>query len=356
MSEFEVEIGGIGPESAKTFYQTKHKYEILHDVLTQFGVKQQAKEKIVTRCKRWVGGINVVQLKNLLGRLDSGVKVNEISKVVEKYSIALEVENPGGGDLRWKILMEDVECFRPGALDYLDELEREIIRWIRDEIYEERRQERESKKLIELEKIVRVGKQKEKLKALKKLEELKYARELKEREKSARELKEREKKWAEREQRKWARKLKERKEKWAKKRARELKEREKKWAEREQRKQEWRMRKREPNVLGTVGPSAQKWHMSGVMIGYYPQEFYDIRPYIIARDEGLCPICDQLIVSPAVHHIDQNRFNNSPYNLITVCNFCHPHRGMHETLYRSRDAHLMVYLMVLAQRRQDGTF
>lgn len=92
---------------------------------------------------------------------------------------------------------------------------------------------------------------------------------------------------------------------------------------------------------------------NGILSGY-PMEFEGIRPGMIARDEGLCPICNQPIENPVVHHIDQDRFNNSPYNLITVCGTsCHHSRGMHDTANRSKDPHLMVHLQVLAQRRQD---
>ena len=90
----------------------------------------------------------------------------------------------------------------------------------------------------------------------------------------------------------------------------------------------------------------------GIMSSY-PMEFEGIRPRIIARDEGLCPICCQPIEKHVVHHIDQDPFNNSPYNLITVCGNCHHSRGMHDTVNRSKDPHLMVYLQVLAQCRQD---
>ena len=85
-----------------------------------------------------------------------------------------------------------------------------------------------------------------------------------------------------------------------------------------------------------------------------PMEFEGIKPGIIARDEALCPICNQPIENPVVHHIDQDRFNSSPFNLITVCGTsCHHSRGMHDTPNRGKDPHLMVYLQVLAQRRQD---
>jgi hypothetical protein len=171
-------------------------------------------------------------------------------------------------------------------------MEPEIIHRIRNEIYEEIRQKREIKKKN----------------ALKRMEKI-----------------EREKEWRRQERRKW---------------------------EQEQRGQE-REKKR---VFDIIGPSTFECRMPGLMSGY-PPEFYDIRPYIVSRDAGICPICDRLIDRPVVHHIDQDRFNNSPYNLIAVCSTaCHHAKGMHSTCTDNMDAHLMVYLQVLAQCRQEGIF
>ena len=71
------------------FRRTKPVEEILRGVLTQFGVKKRAKEIMVERCRR-ASGMDAIQLENLLGRLNSGVKANEIPIVVEEFDIALE--------------------------------------------------------------------------------------------------------------------------------------------------------------------------------------------------------------------------------------------------------------------------
>lgn len=80
---------GEGEEKEGAFRRRKPEHDILRGVLTQFGVKRRAKTIMVARCER-AGGMDAVQLENLLGRLNSGVKANEIPIVVEEYDIALE--------------------------------------------------------------------------------------------------------------------------------------------------------------------------------------------------------------------------------------------------------------------------
>jgi hypothetical protein len=72
----------------EVFRRTQPVEEILRGVLTQFGVKKRAKQIMVERCRR-ASGMDAVQLENLLGRLNSGVKANEIPIVVEEFDIAL---------------------------------------------------------------------------------------------------------------------------------------------------------------------------------------------------------------------------------------------------------------------------
>ena len=55
----------------------------------------------------------------------------------------------------------------------------------------------------------------------------------------------------------------------------------------------------------------------------YPQEFYDIRDFVINRDYGQCQICGREPKSPHVHHRDGNVNHNDQNNLLTLCSNCH---------------------------------
>jgi 5-methylcytosine-specific restriction endonuclease McrA len=60
----------------------------------------------------------------------------------------------------------------------------------------------------------------------------------------------------------------------------------------------------------------------------YPREFFDIQRKIIIRDEYKCKLCGQIIFTQtkrlfiSVHHIDYNKLNNKPDNLVALCNIC----------------------------------
>lgn len=60
----------------------------------------------------------------------------------------------------------------------------------------------------------------------------------------------------------------------------------------------------------------------------YPKVFYKNRRIAIIRDEGKCQCCGcsedgQITNKLIVHHLDTDTKNNSPSNLITLCNQCH---------------------------------
>ena len=59
----------------------------------------------------------------------------------------------------------------------------------------------------------------------------------------------------------------------------------------------------------------------------YPPEFRKIRNKILRRDLFTCQEChrhqEELKNTLAIHHIDFNKKNNNPKNLITLCNNCH---------------------------------
>lgn len=57
----------------------------------------------------------------------------------------------------------------------------------------------------------------------------------------------------------------------------------------------------------------------------YPQEFFSIRKLILERDEYKCqdPNCEHLSDILDCHHIDYDKKNNNPANLIILCKKCH---------------------------------
>ncbi len=60
----------------------------------------------------------------------------------------------------------------------------------------------------------------------------------------------------------------------------------------------------------------------------YGQEFTpELRRRIRQRDNYTCQYCyktqEQLIEELSIHHIDFNKNNNSPFNLISLCRICH---------------------------------
>ena len=48
-----------------------------------------------------------------------------------------------------------------------------------------------------------------------------------------------------------------------------------------------------------------------------------IRSLILCRDGFRCYLCAFQSLSNHIHHIDDNKRNNEPYNLITLCPSCH---------------------------------
>ncbi len=62
----------------------------------------------------------------------------------------------------------------------------------------------------------------------------------------------------------------------------------------------------------------------------YPPEFKKLRNQIKKRDKYVCQVCGDCIpkfisqrIRLVIHHVDYNKKNNNPLNLITLCNFCH---------------------------------
>ena len=67
------------------------------------------------------------------------------------------------------------------------------------------------------------------------------------------------------------------------------------------------------------GEHAYQW--TGGQTEPYRYEFFQIRPQIIERDSGTCQLCGE--PAKTVHHIDYDKHNNDPSNLILLCRSCH---------------------------------
>lgn len=74
------------------------------------------------------------------------------------------------------------------------------------------------------------------------------------------------------------------------------------------------------------GENNPNWKGGYIDNGYgYPLEFIDIRDSIKERDSCTCqnPLCKGKSERIEVHHIDEDKHNNDPSNLICLCRSCH---------------------------------
>ena len=77
-------------------------------------------------------------------------------------------------------------------------------------------------------------------------------------------------------------------------------------------------------MYGKSGILSPNWQ-NGKSFEIYPQEFKQIRKQILERDNHICqyPGCIEIHKKLCVHHIDYDKNNNNPENLITLGNSCH---------------------------------
>lgn len=89
---------------------------------------------------------------------------------------------------------------------------------------------------------------------------------------------------------------------------------------------ESKMGKRNPMYdIHNFGENSPNWN-GGTSFLPYPLEFNKkLKQFILERDNYICqcPNCEHLSERLDIHHIDYNKKNNNPENLITLCNSCH---------------------------------
>lgn len=79
---------------------------------------------------------------------------------------------------------------------------------------------------------------------------------------------------------------------------------------------------RKGKYLGEDNPN---WN-NGSSFEPYPPEFNKVlKQFILERDKHTCqnPNCEYKTISLDIHHIDYDKQNNNPKNLITLCDSCH---------------------------------
>ena len=72
------------------------------------------------------------------------------------------------------------------------------------------------------------------------------------------------------------------------------------------------------------GEKSYQWQ-GGKSFEVYPKEFKQIKKFILERDNYQCqfPGCTEIHDRLHIHHIDYNKKNNNPENLITLGTSCH---------------------------------
>jgi hypothetical protein len=75
-------------------------------------------------------------------------------------------------------------------------------------------------------------------------------------------------------------------------------------------------------------------YQGGKKFKIYPEKFWELRQAIRTRDHYTCQVCGKY---PAfdVHHIDYNKKNCEPENLITLCRSCHSKTQFHKEYWKN---------------------
>ena len=77
-------------------------------------------------------------------------------------------------------------------------------------------------------------------------------------------------------------------------------------------------------MYGKTGELSPNWN-GGTSFEVYPKEFKQIKQFIYERDNYTCqyPDCKHKTDVLDAHHIDYNKKNNNPENILTLCRSCH---------------------------------
>ena len=73
-----------------------------------------------------------------------------------------------------------------------------------------------------------------------------------------------------------------------------------------------------------VGEHSHRWR--GGQSKSYPEEFFEVREFIVERDRSTCQVCGWKVNERKkghVHHRDGNRAHNDQDNLLYLCYLCH---------------------------------
>lgn len=86
----------------------------------------------------------------------------------------------------------------------------------------------------------------------------------------------------------------------------------------------WKTGKKKNKIRGTK----HHWWKGGISRLPYPYDFNEaLREIIRKRDNHKCVYCgvpqEECVKNLHVHHIDFNKDNLNPDNLVTICNSCH---------------------------------
>jgi hypothetical protein len=80
----------------------------------------------------------------------------------------------------------------------------------------------------------------------------------------------------------------------------------------------------------------------GLTADGYPYGYFQVRPEIYRRDAGQCQLCGKK--GKACHHIDYDRLNNDPMNLVILCSKCHVQTNYRRPYWQDRLSHIMLAL------------
>ena len=85
-----------------------------------------------------------------------------------------------------------------------------------------------------------------------------------------------------------------------------------------------------------IGDHAYNWK-GGLSLEPYSPEFNKrTRRSVLKRDSGECLICGATDGRLAVHHIDYNKKNSDPSNLVILCQVCHPRTNWSRSYWQTR--------------------